>query len=268
MNATARVWRTTVLAGLTICAGAPALAAAKSKAKAVDHDWISGLWESQWPGDQLPKPGEPRPKRPVEVGPAPLRPEFLAQYQAQQKAIAEASAKGQPIAGNNVTECLPEGMPAMMAPGFPMEVLATPKQINMTQEAYSQTRRIYMNRPQMKLEDAEPQFYGHSVGHWEGNVLVVDTIGVKERVKMRGVPHSPEMKIDERMRSTGPDTFEDQITVTDPKYLTAPWVFTYHYKRKPGWDLNEYICENNQEYADPKTGAQRLDFDKVFPDKK
>jgi len=197
-------------------------------------------------------------------GPAPLKPEYLAKYQAAQKVIADATAAGKPIAGSNVTECLPEGMPAMMAPGFPMEVLATPKQINMTQEAYSQTRRIYLNRPQMKLEDAEPQFYGHSVGHWEGSVLVVNTIGVKERVKMRNVPHSPAMKIDERMYATGPDTFEDKITVTDPEYLTAPWTFTYHYKRKPGWDLNEYVCENNQEYADPKTGAQRLDIDKVF----
>ena len=148
-----------------------------------------------------------------------------------------------------------------------MEVIATPTQINMTQEAYSQTRRIYLDRQQMALDDAEPQFYGHSVGHWEGNVLVVNTIGVKDRVRMRGVPHSPAMRVDERMSSTGPDTFEDRITVTDPDYLTEPWTFTYHYKRKPGYDLGEYVCENNQEYADPKTGAQRLDIQKVFPDR-
>jgi hypothetical protein len=259
MNATLKL----ALVASLILSAAPALAVAKGKAKAADHGWIDGLWESQWPGDQLPKPGAP--KRPVEVGPAPLKPEHLAKYQAAQKAIADATAAGKPIAGNNVTECLPEGMPAMMSPGFPMEVISNGKQVNMTQEAYSQTRRIYLNRPQVKLEDAEPQFYGHSVGHWEGNVLVVNTIGVKERVKMRNVPHSPAMRVDERMYPTGPDTFEDKITVTDPEYLTAPWTFTYHYKRKPGYDLNEYICENNQEYADPKTGAQRLDIDKVFP---
>ena len=147
----------------------------------------------------------------------------------------------------DVTECLPQGFPAMMGPSFPMEVIGTAQQINMTQEAYSQTRRIYLNRKQMPLEDAEPQFYGHSVGHWEGNVLVVNTIGVKDRVRMRNVPHSPAMRVDERMYATGPNTFEDKITVTDPQYLTAPWTFTYHYKRKPGYDLNEYICENNKE---------------------
>jgi len=252
---------------LAMCAALPAaLAQAATKAgKTTDHSWINGLWESPWPGDQLPKPGEP--KRPVEVGPAPLKAEYLAKYQAAQKAAAEATAQGKPIAGTNVTECLPEGFPAMMGPSFPMEVISTGSQVNMTQEAYSQTRRIYLNRKQMAVEDAEPQFFGHSVGHWEGNVLVVNTIGVKERVKMRGVPHSANMRVDERMYPTGPSTFEDKITITDPQYLTAPWTFTYHYKRKPGWDLNEYVCENNHEYADPKTGEQRLDIQNVFPDK-
>jgi hypothetical protein len=255
-----------VVAGAALCLGLPAAPYAQGKGRtASSHDWIQGVWESQWPGDQLAKPGGP--KRPVEVGPAPLKPEYLVKYQADQKAIADASKRGEPIAGENVTECLPEGFPAMMAPGFPMEVIATPKQVNMTQEAYSQTRRIYLDRKQMALDDAEPQFYGHSVGHWEGNDLVVNTIAVKERVKMRGVPHSPAMRVDERMYSTGPDTFEDKITVTDPQYLTAPWTFTYHYKRKPGYDLNEYICENNHEYADPKTGAQKLDIQNVFGDR-
>jgi hypothetical protein len=256
MNATLKLG---VAASIILC-GSPALAAAKGKA--VDHSWIGGVWENPRPGDQLPKPGDP--PRIVEVGPAPLKPEYVAKYQAAQKALADATARGEPIAGTNVTGCLPEGMPAMMNPSFPMEVVATPQQINMTQEAYSQTRRIYLNRKQMAVDDAEPQFYGHSVGHWEGNVLVVNTIGVKDRVRMRNVPHSPNMSIDERMYATGPNTFEDKITVTDPEYLSAPWTFTYHYKRKPGWDLNEYVCENNQEYADPKTGAQRLDLDKVF----
>ena len=264
MNAFPASRALTLAAAVTLCAGLQGLPVHAASAQS-GHDWISGVWESQWPGDQLPKPAGP--PRPVEVGPAPLKEPYLSQLKAAQKASADAAKRGEPIAGANVTECLPEGFPAMMAPGFPMEVIATSKQINLTQEAYSQTRRIYLNRKQMALDDAEPQFYGHSVGHWEGNVLVVDTIGVKERVRMRNVPHSAAMRVDERMSPTGPDTFEDQITVTDPQYLTAPWTFTYHYKRKPGYDLNEYICENNHEYADPVTGAQKLDLKGVFPDR-
>ena len=89
MNATRTAWRTAILAGLIVCVGAPGLAAhAKGKAKVADHGWIDGLWESQWPGDQLRKPGDP--PRPVEVGPAPLKAEYLAKYQAAQKAIDPA----------------------------------------------------------------------------------------------------------------------------------------------------------------------------------
>ena len=210
-----------------------------------------------WPGDQLPKPGAPR--RAPEVGPPPLKAQYLTEWNAARKALADATAAGKPIAGSNVTECLPQGFPAMMAPGFPMEVISNGKQVNMTQEAYSQTRRIYLNRKQMALDDAEPQFYGHSAGHWEGNVLVVNTIGIKERVRMSNAPHSPAMRVDERMTSTGADTFEDAITITDPEYLTAPWTFTYHCKKMTGYKLGEFICENNRDY-DPKTDSQKLDL--------
>ena len=105
-----------------------------------------------------------------------------------------------------------------------------------------------------------PASGGHSVGRWEGKTLVVNTIGMKESVRMRGVPHSPNIKVDEKLYPTSASTFEDQITITDPEYLTAPWTFTYHYKRKPDYKIGEFICENNREFADPKTGGQRLDL--------
>ena len=253
-----------LVAGAALCAALAGPALSKGKAKAADHDWINGLWEAPSPGDQLSNAGA---RGPILVGRPPLKPEYLAKWNAEQKVLADATARGEPIAGENVTECLPQGVPAMMAPSFPMEVIATAKQINITQEAYSQTRRIYLDRKQIAVDDAEPQFYGHSVGHWEGNVLVVNTIGIKERVRMRAAPHSPNMRVDERMYATGPNTFEDKVTITDPEYLTQPWTFSYQYKRKPGWDLNEYVCENNHETADPKTGAQRLDLRNVFKDR-
>ncbi len=82
------------------------------------------------------------------------------------------SAKGEvPITANAL--CQPPGFPGMMGPVFPIEVLQTPGQVTITQEAYSQTRRIYLNEKQIAFEDAEPTYYGHSVGHWEGNVLVL-----------------------------------------------------------------------------------------------
>ena len=149
-------------------------------------------------------------------------------------------------------------MPAMMMAMFPMEVLQTPGQVTIIQEAYNQVRRIYLNEKQIPVDDAEPGFWGHSVGHWDGDALVVNTVGVKENVRFRDVPHSDQMQIDERIRLLSKDLFEDQVKVTDPVYLTAPWTFTWKYVRKPGYKILEYVCESNREYQDPQTGGTRM----------
>ena len=80
----------------------------------------------------------------------------------------------------------------MMMAMFPMEVLQTPRQMTIIQEAYNQIRRIYLDDTLPAVEDAEPGFWGHSVGRWEGNDFVVETIGIKDYVRFRGAPHSAE----------------------------------------------------------------------------
>ena len=189
----------------------------------------------------------------------PLKPEYMKDWQARQKEIADANARGQPLA-TNYTHCIPDGMPAMMMAMFPMEVLQSPGRVTIIQEAYNQVRRIYLNEQQVPVEDAEPRFWGHSVARWEGNTLVVDTVGIKENVKFREVPHSSQMRISERIRLTSPDgsTMENQIVVTDPVYLTGPWSWTWNYQRLSDYKLYEYVCEDNREYADPETGSTRL----------
>lgn len=58
---------------------------------------------------------------------------------------------------------------------------------------------------------------------------------------------------------------EDQVTVTDPVFLSAPWSWSWQYRRKPGYKLYEYVCEDNREYADPETGAQRIRVPSAAP---
>lgn len=240
------------LLALTLVAGlaAPALAFA-----AIGPQTLSGVWESPWPKDLLPVPGAPPP--PVEMTQPPLKPQYFAAWKAKQKADADAIARGEPPV-TNATQCLPPGMPFMMSPVFPMEVLQTSGQVTIIAEAYSQVRRIYLGEKQIAVDDAEPEYFGHSVGHWEGKTLVVNTIGIKEKVRARDVPHSANMIIDERIEATSEKTFEDHITVTDPEFLTAPWSWTFHYVRKPDYKINEFVCDNNREFADPVTGGQRM----------
>lgn len=227
----------------------PVAAAAPGKAQG-----IMGTW-NRYP--QIDEPNDPKFPPPKPVPPPPLKPEYLADWQAQQQKAKEADARGQPLYTDYV-RCLPDGMPTMMLAMFPMEVLQTPGQVTIVQEAYNQIRRIYLNEKQLPIEDAEPGYWGHSVGRWEGSTLVVDTVGIKERVRFRGAPHSPQMRIHERIHLVPPDYMVDEITVEDPVYLTGPWSFTYAYKRLPNYKMMEYVCDANREYRDPQTGGTRL----------
>jgi hypothetical protein len=222
---------------------------------------FGGTWERYPPsaasittaaGAALPKLPPPPP-----MPPPPLKPEYAAEYQATMKKIQEADARGEPIA-TGYTHCQPDGMPAMMQGMFPMEVLQTRGQLTIIQEAYNQVRRIYIGEKPVAIEDAEPGFWGHSTARWDGDVLVVDTVGIKDYVRFRNVPHSDQMRIQERMRVIDDDHFEDQFTITDPKYFTGPWTFTWAFQRKPDYKMYEYVCEDNREFADPNTGAARM----------
>ena len=80
-----------------------------------------------------------------------------------------------------------------------MEILQSKGQITMIQEAYTQVRRILLDREQKPIDEVEPGFYGRSVGHWEGSTLAVDTVGIKESVLYQNIPHSKDMRIKERI---------------------------------------------------------------------
>jgi hypothetical protein len=198
---------------------------------------------------------------PPDIPPPPLKPQFKAAWDAQRRELDAANARGEPIA-NNYTHCIPDGMPAMMMAMFPMEVLQTPGQVTIIQEAYNQVRRIYLGGKLPPVEDAEPGFSGHSVGRWEGDTLVVDTVGIKDYVLFRNVPHSANMRINERIRVVTPEHFENVVTVTDPEYLEKPWQWKWVYQRRPNYKMYEYVCEENNEFADPETGKQRM---KIVP---
>lgn len=213
---------------------------------------LSGDW-----GHYFPTPGETvDPKlMPPPAGDPPLTPAYRTAYEAHRKAAKEADERGEPLAGASVG-CLPDGMPQMMFAIYPLEILQTPRQVVVIEEAYSQVRHIYLDQPQVKLDDYPPGYFGHSVGRWEGATLVVDTVGVKESVPVgRDVPHSDQMRITERLRLVTPDVLQDEITITDPKVMERPWTFTYAYRRLKDYQMLEYVCEDNREYVDEKGGT-------------
>lgn len=194
---------------------------------------LSGIWERVEgirfaPGNELP----------------PYTPAYLARYQG---AIA-ARARGEEVL-DPTSRCLPPGMPRIMNATYPVEILQTPGRFTLIAEWSSQVRRIFTDGRKHPPEDElDATFNGHSIGHWEGQTLVVDTVGIRGDTSFDASPltHSDQMTIQERIRLTDPKTFEDVITVTDPVAFTRPWVVTRHYRRAaPDQQILEYVCEEN-----------------------
>src|SRR5215510_579220 len=229
--------------GLIACAVGFTQAFAQPQQSSAFPD-ITGSWERARDSSIPPQPQPP------------LKPQFLKEYQAKVQAIREANAKGQPIA-ERVVSCLPDGMPGMMGGPFPLEILQSRGQVTLIQEAYTQVRRILLDRQQKPIDDVEPGFYGYSVGHWEAGTLVADTIGVRENIIYQNVPHSKDMHIKERFTLGSNGILRDEITIEDPAVLEKPWTFTFGYRRMSDYQLLEYVCEDNREYADEK-GVQQI----------
>jgi hypothetical protein len=151
----------------------------------------------------------------------------------------------------NTSMCLP-GVPVMMLGGpYPIQILETPGLVTILLEEQNHFRLVHMNGKHP--EDPDPTFLGHSVGHWEGGALVVDTIGLTERTSIDrvGIPHSADLRLIERFRRTGKDTMELVISFDDPKTFTAMWQAKVNYRSAaPGVEMTEYICENNRDIPD------------------
>ena len=201
--------------------------------------------------------GDPK-LNPPPAGELVLKPEYAKPYEARRAAEAEANKRGEQLA-NSGAQCIPYGVPTMMSVAvYPVEIIQTAKQMTIISEAFSEVRRIYLDRPQIPLDDVPPGYYGRSVGKWDGDTLVVDTIGIKTSVSgYRGMPHSEKMRITERFKLVAPDVMHDQITIDDPVVLEKPMVYTLAYKRLPNYEMVEFVCDNNREYVDEK-GVVRL----------
>jgi hypothetical protein len=111
-------------------------------------------------------------------------------------------------------------------------------------------RQIWMDGRALEPEP-NPSWMGYSVGRWDGDTLVVDTVGIKETVPgYQNLPHSDRMRITERLRLLTPDVLHDQITIDDPVVLEKPFVYTLAYRRLRDYKMVEFVCDNNREYVD------------------
>ena len=143
-----------------------------------------------------------------------------------------------------------------MSQPYPLEFLLTPGKVTIISEAYTQVRHIYTDGRPLPA-DPDPTFYGTSIGHWEGNTLVAESVGFEDVPRGINFPHSDKMKIVERFTLTDPDTMSIETTILDPEALTTPYSMGARtLKRHRTWTIAEYICEeNNRNYVDAEGKA-------------
>jgi hypothetical protein len=194
-------------------------------------DW-GGIWTLNFPA-----PGAPR-ERPA------LKGKYQQDYQAWQHEVE--TKKG--MVAREGSYCRPPGMPGIMGVGqYPIEFLFTPGRVTTHHEAWMQWRVIYTDgRPHPA--DWDPTFYGHSIGHWEGDTLMVDTVGIKTIVPLGlGMKHSDKLHIVERIHLArdDPNKLLVEMTAEDPEALEKPWHNNLTFTRSRDADLLEFICEEN-----------------------
>jgi len=138
-----------------------------------------------------------------------------------------------------LSHCLPHGMPSwMLISHNPFEWLTTPGRITMLGEVDgNRMRRIYTDG-RAHPEDPDLTLHGHSIGHWEGDVLVVDTTAIAPQAYIAiseavGVPNDGDMHVAERFHLEQPNVLYDELEITAPKVLTAPWRTTRIFRRYP-----------------------------------
>ena len=151
------------------------------------------------------------------------------------------------VLSDNGKRCLPVGMPDLMANEFALEALDTGDRVTFLSENSTLPRTIYMAE-KAHPKDREPSWNGHSIGHWEGKVLVVDTVGFNDRelpISFSGGVHSSTTHLVEHIRlEDGGKRMIDDMTFDDPRYLTKPWTKRHVYDRLPRTaELWEYVCE-------------------------
>lgn len=211
---------------LTGAAGAPQAPKARGSSQPPD---LSGVWFTQ---------GKVRGSFAFE-GSAPLLPWGEEQLKAGQQKVKP------------VLLCFPPGVPRVWTEPHPFEIISLPGRVLIYYEFQHLVREIHTHGREHP-KDLIPTWMGDSVGKWEADTLVVDTTGFNEQTSLDGRhPHSDALHVVERIRRVSHEVLQVDITIDDPKAYVKPWTAQRIFDLKPGWEISEHICEENNTYLFP-----------------
>ena len=188
-----------------------------------------------------------------------LQPAALKIYQSNRQGVADARAKGRDDSDPS-TSCFPPGPTRIFTAPRPFEVRQAPDVVYIVSEIDHWVRRIYMDG--RAHPDGYPSTWmGHSIGKYDGDALVVDTVAVNEGtwIDSLGHPHSDELHLVERFRRANPKSLEYEVTVEDSKDYTKPWTGKKAYQLQPAsLEMKEdVICD---QYRKPGLRSDGFEF--------
>jgi len=171
---------------------------------------------------------------------APIRPEAKALFEPRAKSLGR---------DNSSSYCLPLGITAAEGIGypFPYKIIQTPGLIMALYEVDGTHRQIYTDG-RKHTPDPEPTWLGYSIGKWEADTMVVDTVGFNDKTWLdaSGHPHSEALHLTERFHRRDFGHMDLQITIEDPKMYTRPFTIKYAQRLLPDTDILETVCTENE----------------------
>jgi hypothetical protein len=149
-----------------------------------------------------------------------------------------------------LSDCMPVAGPAAYSVPYPFQILQNANFVVIFHE-YPGTFRIIPTNGGIHTVDPDPTWLGEAIGKWEGDTLVVDTIGFNTRTELSGLRHSEALHIVERFRRPTPEALEYEATLEDPEVFVRPWVVTRTFALRPDLKkIDEFVCENNKDYKE------------------
>jgi len=167
----------------------------------------------------------------------PMQPWAAEVYKQRQETLSKDDPVG---------HCLLPGVPQMNAVPYPYKIFQNPKEIVILYEAFATFRQIFTDGRDLP-KDPNPTFMGYSVGHWDGDTLVVESNGFNDVtwIDTGGHPHSDAMRVTERYHRVDFGHIDYAVTIDDPKAYTRPWTVSYRIQLMPDTELLEYLCTQN-----------------------
>ncbi len=173
------------------------------------------------------------------------------------RAVVDSTDLVNPTTGNEIG-CFPTGVPRIYVHPFPMEIIQIPGRVVQLFEFNHFVRQIYTTGAHEHSKDLDPSWMGDSVGWWEGDTLVIDSVGFNEKTWLdrAGLPHSDQLHVTERITRPKHDTLVVHIVIDDPKTYAKTWEGERIYALEPDWKLTEMICEDNVTFNELKKAGK------------